>query len=152
MKILLRWTSIWCASIALVCSFAACGKPGTAASASGPQSPLPASEQGSANFRVITASQLAEMLPAKSFTMVNVHTPDDVNIPQTDLNIPFDQMAKNLSKLPGRDEAIVIYCRSGTMSREATLTLAKLGYTNVTDVEGGFRAWIALGRETVPIR
>ena len=152
MKVLLQRASIWWASIALACIFDACGKPNTTSLAAPPKSPTAGSEKETAAFRVITASQLAEMLPAKSFTMVNVHTPDVVNIPQTDLNIPFDQMAKNLSKLPRPDAPIVIYCRSGKMSREATLTLTKLGYTNVTDVEGGFQAWIALGRETVPVR
>ncbi len=146
-----RWTAIWCGSIALAIIFAACGKSGTASSNAAPLTPSPAPEKGAAKFRTITASQLAEMLPAKTFTLVNVHTPDEVNIPQTDLNIRFDHIAENLAKLPSKDSPIVIYCRSGQMSRKATLTLVELGYTNLTDVAGGFLAWKAAGEATIPV-
>ena len=103
----------------------------------------------SKSYTVITASQLADMLPAKNFTMINVHTPYEEDIPKTDLDIPFDRIAESLDKLPAKDAPILIYCRSGRMSTEATLTLTRLGYSHVMHLEGGFNAWKAAGKEMV---
>lgn len=97
----------------------------------------------------VTVSELAGMLPAKNFTMINVHTPYEGEIPQTDFNIPFDRIAESLDKLPAKDAPVLIYCRSGRMSMEATLTLTRLGYNHVMHLEGGFNAWKADGNEMV---
>ena len=40
---------------------------------------------------------------------------------------------------------IVLYCRTGGRSALATLTLKDMGYTNVVDLEGGFKQWVAGG-------
>jgi len=43
------------------------------------------------------------------------------------------------------DSKIVLYCRSGGRSALATLTMQDMGYTNVVDLNGGFKEWIAEG-------
>jgi len=43
------------------------------------------------------------------------------------------------------DSRIVLYCRSGGRSALATLTLKNMGYTNVVDLDGGFKEWVARG-------
>ena len=40
---------------------------------------------------------------------------------------------------------IVLYCRTGGRSALATLTLKDMGYTNVVDLDGGFKEWVAEG-------
>ncbi len=94
------------------------------------------------SYRVVTVTQLKTMLVSKDFLLVNVHTPYAGEIKGTDLFLLYNQIEQNLSKLPADKSAkIVVYCRSGTMSGIAAKTLARLGYTNVTDVEGGMAAW-----------
>ena len=50
---------------------------------------------------------------------------------------------QDLIKSP--DSRIVLYCRSGGRSALATLTLQEMGYTNVVDLDGGFKEWVAEG-------
>ena len=112
----------------------------------------PAQAQQTPGYSTITVEELAQMLQQgpKDFSLVNVHIPYEGELPQTDAFIQFDQIADNLDKLPaGKDAKIVLYCRSGRMSEIAGATLASLGYTNVSHVQGGFVAWAKAGHELI---
>ena len=95
---------------------------------------------------MITVSELQELMDSEEFTFVNVHIPLEGNISNTDAEIPFDEIENYLDLLPeDKDEKIVIYCRSGSMGDTASKTLVDLGYTNVSNLEGGYNAWNANG-------
>lgn len=95
------------------------------------------------SFARLSPDELKSALEDKDFTFVNVHIPFEGKISGTDLSIPYNEIGqkKNLDRLPGKDEEIVLYCRSGSMSSEAARTLVKLGYENVRDLNGGMIAW-----------
>jgi rhodanese-related sulfurtransferase len=44
------------------------------------------------------------------------------------------------------DARILLYCGSGARSALAVLSLQDVGYTNVADLDGGFKAWVADGQ------
>ena len=47
------------------------------------------------------------------------------------INIPVDQISKNLAKLKDKDKAIITCCASGMRSASAKSLLKGAGYTNV---------------------
>lgn len=130
-----------------VLGLAACGGNQGESVPAGEESAAPQGEHAPSHTD-ISVEQLREMMANRDFVLVNVHIPFEGDIPGTDESIRFDEIADNLDKLPqDRDAKIVLYCRSGRMSAEAGAVLASLGYTNVFNLVGGFRAWEAAGYE-----
>ena len=55
--------------------------------------------------------------------------------------IPNDTIDETVTtKLPNKDQLILIYCRSGNRSKQAALKLQQLGYTNLVEF-GGIVDW-----------
>lgn len=101
-------------------------------------------------YRAISAEELAEMLQTQDLMLVNVHIPYEGEIEGTDAFIPFSEIEKHLDELPQDQSAtILLYCRSGVMSRNAAQALAPLGYTGIHDLKGGMNAWKAAGHEVL---
>jgi rhodanese-related sulfurtransferase len=47
------------------------------------------------------------------------------------------------TKIPAKDDEIILYCGGGFRSALAAEALQKMGYTNVASMDGGIRAWRA---------
>ena len=98
------------------------------------------------SYRAISAGELQTMLENKDFFMVNVHIPWEGDIPQTDLQLSYDQIEQNLDQLPQeKDAKIMVYCLTSGMAKKATTTLLKQGYTNLWLLDGGTTAWQEAG-------
>ncbi len=94
----------------------------------------------------VTPQELQSMLSDDDFLVVNVYAGDMGEIEETDLFIPYDQIAGRQGELPSqRDSEIVLYCRSGRSSAIAATTLVGLGYTDVWNLDGGMIAWEEAG-------
>lgn len=93
----------------------------------------------------VTAAELSEMMENKDFTLVNVHIPYEGDLPETDLSIPFQQINSWQDELPGKNEKIVLYCRTGHMSTIAANALVDEGYTQIYELDGGFNLWKEAG-------
>ncbi len=101
---------------------------------------------GGGSYRNIGIEQLYQMLQQKGFWLVNVHIPYEGELPQTDLFVPYNEIEKDLDKLPSDKSAkIVLYCKSGRMSAIAAETMVKLGFTNVWNLKQGMIDWKAKG-------
>lgn len=56
--------------------------------------------------------------------------------------IPLGQLPARLSEIPvGKNEEIIVHCRSGARSQKASLELKAAGFTNVKNLAGGILAW-----------
>ena len=79
----------------------------------------------------------------ENFLLVDVRTQQEYNeghIPGSIL-FPVDKIQENFEeKYPDKNTLIIVYCRSGNRSRNASITLIDMGYTNVKDM-GGIQSW-----------
>lgn len=90
----------------------------------------------------INAKEFDEISQKDDVFIVDVHTPEQEHIKGTDAFIPFDQIGEQTAKLPeDKTTPIIVYCRSGSMSQQASQELIDLGYLQVYDLEGGLNAY-----------
>ena len=62
------------------------------------------------------------------------HIPGAINIASESIG------TEDISELPDKDQLILVYCRSGNRSKQASEKLVKLGYTNIIEI-GGINSW-----------
>ena len=103
---------------------------------------LPAGQEVS--YRQINMDEAITMMEEESgYIVLDVRTPEeftDKHIPGA-INIPNETIStEEIPELPDKDQLILVYCRSGNRSKQASEKLAKLGYTNVVEF-GGIIDW-----------
>lgn len=80
--------------------------------------------------------------------MIDVREPSEYaagHAPGTQL-IPLGQLERRLSELSAhKDKPVVLICRSGNRSGQAQEILAKAGFTQALNIEGGMNAWAQAG-------
>ena len=97
-----------------------------------------------ANYRQIGMDEAIAMMAEKSdYIILDVRTPEefaDKHIPDA-INIPNETIGtEDIPELPDKDQLILVYCRSGNRSKQASEKLAALGYTNIVEF-GGINDW-----------
>jgi phage shock protein E len=143
------WTEYSALAIALVAGVALSGcspaenRPAAEAATGEPAVAPPAAESA---YTDLAPAELAALLESGDYLLVNVHIPYEGDLPGTDLQVPFDQVESHLAELePAREGGLVLYCRSGRMSRIAADELAARGFRNMLHLDGGMIAWEAAG-------
>ena len=79
----------------------------------------------------------------KDYIILDVRTPEEFaekHIPNA-INVPNETIGtEEISELPDKDQLILVYCRSGNRSKQASEKLVTLGYSNVYEF-GGINSW-----------
>jgi len=70
------------------------------------------------------------------------HIPDAVHMSRGMLELEIED------KFPDRNTTIICHCGGGGRSALAAESLQKMGYKNVRNMAGGFKAWKAVGLPT----
>jgi rhodanese-related sulfurtransferase len=100
----------------------------------------------------ITSDQFDQLAQNPDTFIIDVHTPEQTHIPDTDAFIDYTQIKQNQSKLPAdKNTPIIIYCRSGSMSAQASQDLTELGYTQIYDLQGGTDAYKQSGIQSIAV-
>jgi rhodanese-related sulfurtransferase len=104
-----------------------------------------------AAYQTFTIDEFASIVDNESdaFTIVNVHIPYEGEVANTDAFVAYNDLDALTAALPDKNAPIILYCRSGHMSKLASDDLLELGYTNVHDVPGGMVAWASSGRDLI---
>ena len=96
------------------------------------------------SYRQITMDEAVAMMEEeKDYIILDVRTVaefDEKHIPGA-VNIPNETIGTDaIPELPDKDQLILVYCRSGNRSKQASEKLVKLGYTNIVEF-GGIIDW-----------
>jgi phage shock protein E len=108
-------------------------------------------ESAPGQYQTLSIDEFADIVEnrADDYQIINVHIPYAGEVANTDANIPYNDLDALTAAIPSKDSPVILYCRSGNMSEQATRALVEQGYTQVWDVSGGMVAWQASGRELV---
>ena len=95
-------------------------------------------------YRSITMDEAMTMMAQESgYIILDVRRPDEFTAGQIPnaINVPNETIGTDeIPELPDKDQLIMVYCRSGRRSKEASEKLVKLGYTNIVEF-GGILDW-----------
>lgn len=99
--------------------------------------------------RVVEPRAAAELLEAEPRpTVIDVRTPAEFADGHLEgavlVDVQSPDFRDRIAELD-RDASYVIYCRSGNRSVGARETMAELGFTDVSDIDGGILAWVQAG-------
>jgi adenylyltransferase/sulfurtransferase len=105
--------------------------------------PAPGSEPSGGDLPEITPEALRDELAGpEPPTLLDVRDPNEwdiVHLPNA-LLIPRTQLPDRLNEITGARQ-LVVYCRTGGRSSQATRLLLDLGFSNVRNLKGGITAW-----------
>ena len=95
-------------------------------------------------YRQVSPEEAAAMMEEETdYIILDVRTQEEyetAHIPGA-ICIPNEAIGtEDIPELPDKDQLILVYCRSGNRSKQASEKLAKQGYTNIVEF-GGINSW-----------
>ena len=96
------------------------------------------------SYRQINMDEVIAMMEAENdYIILDVRTPEEFSekhIPGA-INVANETIgSEKIPELPDKDQLILVYCRSGNRSKQASEKLVALGYTNIIEF-GGINDW-----------
>lgn len=103
-----------------------------------------ASTETSSSYQQISMEEAVSMIEKEdSYILLDVRTVEEFeerHIPGA-INIPNETISfEEIPELPDKNQLILVYCRSGNRSKQASQKLAQQGYTNIVEF-GGINDW-----------
>ena len=83
-------------------------------------------------YKTATGSTILDVRTHEEFAAG--HIPGAIVVPNETIG------TEEIAQLPDKDQLIMVYCRSGNCSKQASDKLVKLGYTNIVEF-GGIIDW-----------
>jgi len=141
------WSSVFMLVTVLV--FTGCATTGTQSAVSGPLTTQQIVAQAKAAVPELTVVQAKTNMDKRSYKVIlDVREPNEFragHIPGA-MNIPRGLLEFQVSgKIPEKSTALLVYCKTGGRGVLASETLQKMGYNNVTNMDGGWVGWEKAG-------
>lgn len=97
----------------------------------------------------VSVQQAKEMIDSGEVFILDVRTQEeyDAGHIKGSTLIPVQVLDKRLNEL-SRDKKILVYCRSGHRSAQASEILVNNGFKQIYNMKGGITEWINAGYET----
>ena len=112
------------------------------AAAKGPMDFVAAAKAGIVE---VTPQQVkADMDAGKQFILVDVRTPEEFEVGHLPRAMHISRGLLEFkigAMIPDKNANIIMYCRTGARSALTTARLQEMGYTNVKNMDGAFKAW-----------
>ena len=101
-------------------------------------------EEKEMSYKQIGMDEAVSMMKTETdYIILDVRTPEEFaekHIPNA-INVPNEVIGTaEIMELPDKDQLILVYCRSGNRSKQASEKLVALGYTNIYEF-GGINDW-----------
>lgn len=98
----------------------------------------------SSSYQQVSSKEAAAMMEAETdYIILDVRTPEEYEEKHITgaVNLPNETIGtEEITQLPDKEQLILVYCRSGNRSKQASQKLADLGYTNIVEF-GGIKDW-----------
>ena len=95
-------------------------------------------------YKTISSSEAYDIMNTRSdIVILDVRTESEFTSGyiKNAINVPLDTIEVSIGDIiSDKDKTILVYCRSGNRSKEASSILVKLGYTDVINF-GGLNTW-----------
>lgn len=105
------------------------------------------------SFGIVTVAEVkAKQDAGEQFRLIDVREPHEhrvAHLAGAELR-PLGQIQTWAQELPDKDEQIVLHCHHGMRSERAAAFLARLGFTNVSNMIGGIDEWSIQVDPSVP--
>ena len=100
--------------------------------------------ESEASYQQISMDEAVAMMEEENdYIILDVRTPEEFtekHIPDA-INIPNETIGtEEIPELPDKAQLILVYCRSGNRSKQASEKLVRLGYTTIVEF-GGINDW-----------
>ena len=93
-------------------------------------------------YRSVSPEEFYRLMQSENAYLIDVHVPEQKHLNGTDAWIPYNRIISMQDLLPeDKNTLILVYCRSGHMSKIAASELVEMGYRNVYELDGGIIAW-----------
>ncbi len=105
-----------------------------------------------ADVPAVSPQQAAQMQSEQNAVIIDVRENDEWNAGHIDnaIHIPLNDIQNRLKELAKyQNQPVITQCRSGTRSARAADILAKSGFTNVHNMDGGLNAWQKANLKTI---
>lgn len=107
---------------------------------------------GSAEVTEVDATAASEIVSSGEALVLDVRTPAEFaagHLPgAVNIDVESSSFADRVSGLD-EGEPTLVYCQTGNRSGVATDAMADLGFTELSELEGGIEAWAAAGGQVV---